>query len=78
MFAGWPEDGPPPYEIEVLGQTVGTHTCPRKLVTPTSWEWIRLHNFYRRGHLPFSGGLYEQPARFVDAMSLLDAEIPES
>lgn len=54
------------------------NTCPTKLVTEASVAWLRLYRFFRRGFLPFSGGLLEQPARFLDAMEVIDGASAES
>lgn len=31
-----------------------------------------MYQHYRNGVMPFSGGLYEQPAVFLEAMQLID------
>jgi hypothetical protein len=45
------------------------------MVTPTSWEFIRLYRHYKAGILPLSGGLLDQPSRFIDAMDVIDGQI---
>ena len=71
-------EGLSPYSITIAGCELMPRTCPRKLVTTTSWDWMRLHHFYKRGVLPFSGGLLEQPNRFLEAMEVLDHAEAES
>lgn len=40
------------------------------MVTDLSRTLIKLEKHYRAGHLPFQGGLMEQPNLFLDAMQL--------
>jgi hypothetical protein len=44
------------------------------MVTPASHLWLRLHGHYRRQHLPLSGGMMEQPNKFIEAMELLSGQ----
>ena len=46
-------------------------TCPRRYVTPQSWFLINLHSFYRDGHLPVAGGISSQPAKILQAFSII-------
>ena len=44
-------------------------------------EWAALINYshmYEKGIMPFSGGLMEQPAKFVELMNLVDNLIQEN
>ena len=57
---GWDLDG------EVI------HTCPYTLVTDTARHMLDLHRWYARGVLLVAGGIYDQPARYIQAMELID------
>ena len=45
------------------------------MVTQPSHLWLRLHGHYRRQHLPFAGGMMQQPNKFIEAMELLLSKI---
>ena len=67
---GFTEENP---RWEIPG-VISTSRCLRQLVTPASWEFIRLFRHYKAGVLPLAGGLFDQPARFVDAMEVIDGQ----
>lgn len=46
-------------------------TCPRFLVTEESAQMLRLYGHYDAGHLPFPGGILDQPAAFVEAVEII-------
>lgn len=50
-----------------------SRVCPLPLPSPFSLELLRLHGFYKNRVLPFAGGLYDQPALWVEAMALIEA-----
>lgn len=50
------------------------HRCPYALVDAATWELVYLHAHWP-AVLPYAGGLYEQPAAYVQAMRLLDAAV---
>lgn len=68
-------DAHPRYEIPGV---ISTSRCLRQLVTPTSWEFLRLYKHYKQGVMPYAGGLLDQPSRFVDAMEVIDGQISQS
>ena len=47
------------------------HDCPQKVVWPEAVELLHLHAYWPEA-VPFSGGIYEQPAGYVAAMRWLD------
>lgn len=49
-------------------------SCPRYLITGYSSYLLQLFAHYRRGILPFGGGLFDQPNRYVEAMYLIENE----
>ncbi|MGR8917983.1 MAG: hypothetical protein ACU85V_00070 [Gammaproteobacteria bacterium] len=57
---------------------IETNVCPKRLVPQYAWELLRLHAFFEKGVLPFAGGLYDQPAMFVDAMAVIDDQKSQS
>ena len=50
-----------------------TRSCPRRMVTDESWFLLSLFRHYRAGHLYESGGVVAQPARYLSAMSTIEA-----
>ncbi len=52
--------------------------CPRKLITAETRDWLQLFSTYRAGHLLVSGGIYDQPALYVHAMTLIESFINEA
>jgi len=65
-FAKWCID-------DVLGETIRSKECLRWLVTTQSIQFLRLFHHYKQGNLIWSGGLYEQPAKYLEAMEYLQA-----
>lgn len=65
-------------QFERPGQTycidgvIETKTCLRQLVTEQSAYFLRLHQHYKNGVLPLSGGLLDQPHKYVRAMEIFD------
>lgn len=51
---------------------VRTEICPRRLVTARSAYFIGLYLHYKRGVLPVAGGLLDQPAAYIAAMTTLE------
>jgi len=51
--------------------------CPFKQVTQTTANFLRAYNFYKNGFLPNEGSWLEQPAKFIEAMEVIDNELAE-
>ena len=51
--------------------TVGYSTCPANLFNSGTLSLINMVNDYDKGVLPYSGGVFEQPAKFVEVMELV-------
>lgn len=51
--------------------------CPSRLVPDWCWDWLILYRNYDRGVLPEAGGLLDQGAAFVDAMTVIDGQVAE-
>lgn len=62
--------------VTLNGRTqVESRTCLLPMVEPEIAELVQLHGFYRDGLLPFSGGVLEQPAYYLEAMRLVAAAV---
>lgn len=59
------------FVIEAIG--LESDTCLLPMITPLSNQLMRLYSHYKNQLLPFSGGLYDQPAVYAEAMELIDA-----
>jgi hypothetical protein len=46
-------------------------TCPLPLVSDMSRTILSLHKHYQNGCFPYSGGLFDQPNLYIQAMELL-------
>lgn len=51
--------------------------CPFKQVTHLSANFLRAYNFYKNGFLPNRGTWLEQPAKFIDALEVIENELAE-
>lgn len=54
------------------------NTCLLPQITRESIQWLELHEHYRRGVLPFAGGLMDQPNQYFEAMSFLNRLEPNN
>lgn len=43
------------------------------MITEASHLWLKLHRHYRGHHLPFAGGLMQQPNKYIEAMEALSS-----
>lgn len=70
-------------EFEVPGQEIWEINgeqftgCPFKIVTRQSAGFLRAFVFYRNGYLPNPGTWLEQPAKFLDAVELIEKELKD-
>ena len=46
--------------------------CTAYFYNAAAADWINYLTRYKDGHMPFAGSLMEQPAKFVEAMELVD------
>jgi hypothetical protein len=60
-----------PFEINGIEY----HTCPVKLITAETWEYLTLYSHYKNGHLLFGGGIADQPAKYLEIMQIINSEI---
>jgi hypothetical protein len=56
---------------ELVGIVDATSVCPRRATTEDSRGWIALYAHYKDGHLLRSGGLFSQPAIYLEAMRIV-------
>lgn len=46
-----------------------SYVCPARLVPPETFDWIALYLHYSQGFLLSAGGIADQPAKYLTAMS---------
>lgn len=68
-------DGDAGYERWELKGIWKSRVCPRRVVTDESRRWIALFQHYRAGHLMMAGGVFDQPARYMEAMRVIDGAV---
>lgn len=61
---------PIPRKFEIPGVMV-TQTCPRRLMIADAEEIARLYGAYKAGHLLIAGGIFDQPAAYIEVMSIV-------
>jgi hypothetical protein len=49
--------------------------CPRKIISGVSLEYLTAYFFFGKGFLPNAGGWLDQPAKFVQAMIVVEREV---
>ena len=50
-----------------------TDRCVAKLLPGEIKDYIRYYQFYKKGHLPFRGGISEQPSKLLDIFDILES-----
>lgn len=70
---GCEQDSPIPDKWQI-GE-VSLQRCPLKAVDRRVFIYIKAYNFLQHGILPNTGGWLNQPAKFIEAMELIDYEI---
>lgn len=45
------------------------------MVTPEAQGFIELYTFYKNNILALSGGVLEQPKKYIDAMKVIDRQV---
>lgn len=51
--------------------------CPYRQIRPLAYAYIRAFNRFDKGLLPNRGGWLEQPAKFNDAVDIIQREMAE-
>jgi hypothetical protein len=67
--------GPAAFNIYEIPGVIASNVCLLPMVTAFSRECLRLYGHYKNSVFPFSGGVYEQPRRYMQAMELIDANV---
>jgi len=49
--------------------------CPLRLITEKSGRYIEAYRFFLKGYLPNDGGWKDQPAKFLDAVNVIEQEL---
>ena len=49
--------------------------CPLKIINACSNAYLEAYNFYKNGYLPYSGGWLNQPAKFMNALHVIETEM---
>lgn len=68
-------------EFEVPGQEVWELNgerytgCPFRIVTRQSAGYLKAFVFYKNGYLPNPGTWLDQPAKFLDALEIIEKEL---
>lgn len=47
--------------------------CPAKAIPLEVRDYIMYYSYYKKGHLPFSGGLIRQPIKLLQIFSILES-----
>ena len=66
-----------PYEKWQLGDW-RSRVCPRRIVSDEAQFWLSLYSHYAKGHLLIAGPLADQPASYLEIMSLIASMIAEA
>lgn len=59
----------------VIRDVIESRICLLPMLTAASRAWLRLHDEWKAGYLPWSGGTLEQPAAFREAMGLIESTL---
>jgi hypothetical protein len=52
--------------------------CPRRLRTQESVDWLQLFSSYKAGFLLMAGGLMDQPAIYLNTMTLIEGLVAKA
>lgn len=47
--------------------------CPAKIIPPEVKDYIRYYAYYKKGHLPFKGGIADQPKILIEIFDILES-----
>lgn len=50
---------------------IESNTCLKPMVEPWALSLVQLYRHYKNSVLPFTGGLYDQPNYYLEAMDLI-------
>jgi len=66
-------DTPTIYTIQDVETGEYYDRCPVSAVKLSTFQIIELHGFYRKGFMPYDGGVMKQPAYLMKRFAYLDA-----
>jgi len=64
---------PSPKPITDYKKYFNFYRCPGSFAASWAMEIISLNGLFELGQLPFEGGILEQPAKFIEAMRLVES-----
>lgn len=67
--------GPAAFDLYEIPGVVRSRVCLLPMVTDWSREMLRLYGHFKNSVFPFSGGVYEQPRRYMQAMEIIDGHL---
>jgi len=47
--------------------------CPAKMIIPEMKDYIRYYSYFKKGFLPFRGGVSEQPTKLLQIFDILES-----
>lgn len=56
---------------DVMGETINSRRCLRWEITSETAELWSLYEHYDKGILLVTGGIYDQPAKYLEAMKVM-------
>jgi len=68
-------DGDCELEFEFEGKKQKARGCIRRMITTQSRLFLNFYQHYKNGFLLCEGGLLNQPAKYVQAMSIINNEV---
>lgn len=61
-----------PKEIVNYNNSIKYYKCPSNFFNPAYAQIIDLFRHFQNGALPFTGGLFEQPSKIIEAFRLIE------
>ena len=72
--ARWPQSvGVAPIDMFEIPNVIKTNVYLRPMITQASLFYFRLYKHYQKSMFPYSGGLLDQPAVYMQAMELIES-----
>ena len=57
---------------------VSSKTCLLPMITDATQSYFKLYHHYKNGVLVESGGLYDQPSKYLEIVEALDGRLVEA
>jgi hypothetical protein len=74
-YERWQFVGEPVFTDAMGNPSEVSRTCPRRLVSSDSYHMLDLYGHYKAGHLLIDGGIFDQPALYLESMRVIDSAI---